>query len=75
MRYKSMYLPLLFFCSTILLIGLSTSVYADCSHGGCPKGQRCVGDGKSPILHCIPDPPPIIGGIGLTDGFRSGSRR
>jgi hypothetical protein len=56
MRYKSMYLSSLFFCSTVLLIGLSTSVYADCSQGGCPKGQRCVGDGKSPILKCIPEP-------------------
>src|SRR5258708_483437 len=63
MRYKSMYLPLLFFCSTALLIGLSTSVHADCSQGGCPQGQRCVGDGKSPVPHCVTEPPPIIGGI------------
>jgi hypothetical protein len=56
MRYKSLYLSLLFFCSTALLIGLSTTVHADCSQGGCPKGQRCVGDGRSPILKCVPEP-------------------
>jgi hypothetical protein len=55
MRYKSLYLPLLFFCSTALLIGLSTSVHADCSQGGCPKGQRCAGDGKSLIFYAESD--------------------
>jgi hypothetical protein len=50
MRYKSIYLSSPFFCSAALLVGLSISVHADCSQGGCPKGQRCVGDGKSPIL-------------------------
>ena len=65
MRYKSMYLSLLLFSSITLLIGLSTFVHADCSQGGCPKGQRCVGDGKSPILKCVPEPPPLIWGFSL----------
>jgi hypothetical protein len=65
MRYKSMYLSSLFFCSTVLLFGLGTTVHADCSQGGCPKGQRCVGDGKSPILKCVPEPPPLIWGFSL----------
>jgi hypothetical protein len=56
MRHKSMYLSSLFFCLTALLIGSSTSVHADCSQGGCPQGQRCVGDGKSPVLKCVPEP-------------------
>ena len=62
MRYKNVYLSSLFFCSAVLLIGLSTSAYADCSQGGCPNGQRCVGDGKSPILKCVQNPPPLIWG-------------
>jgi hypothetical protein len=65
MRYRSMYLSSLFFCSAVLLIGLSTSVHADCSQGGCPEGQRCVGDGKSPIFKCVPEPPPLIWGFSL----------
>jgi hypothetical protein len=65
MRRKSMYLSLLLFSSVALLIGLSTPTYADCSQGGCPKGQRCVGDGKSPILKCVPEPPPLIWGFSL----------
>ena len=63
MRYRSMYLSSLFFCSAVLLIGLSTSVHADCSQGGCPEGHRCVGDRKSPILKCVPEPPPLIWGF------------
>jgi len=65
MRYKSMSLSSLFFCSAVLLFGLSATVHADCSQGGCPKGQRCVGDGKSPILKCVPEPPPLIWGFSL----------
>jgi hypothetical protein len=56
MRYKSMYLSLILVSSIALSIGLSTPTYADCSQGGCPIGQRCVGDGKSPILKCVPEP-------------------
>jgi hypothetical protein len=54
--HKPVHSPLLLLCIAVLLAGSSHRAYADCSQGGCPKGQRCVGDGKSPILKCVPEP-------------------
>ena len=61
--HKPVHSSLLLLSIAVLLAGSSHRAYADCAQGGCPKGQRCVGDGKSPTLHCIPEPPPTIGGI------------
>ena len=63
MSYRNVHFAL------ILLVACSLGASAarafdDCSDGGCPSGQRCVGDGKSPILKCVPEPPRIIGSVG-----------
>jgi hypothetical protein len=62
--HKAAHLSSVFLCLAVLA-GSSVLADADCSQGGCPNGQRCVGDGKSPILHCIPEPPAVVGGFNV----------